>query len=106
LNDSTSNVRKLMKKDSYVQVVNQETNTDPHIYYLGDPGVTDWPVKAQMPSAFAFWKNLAGPAMKVFVGLSGLGVGAMLLKQFVMPGDAPLHEENKGEENKGGDDHE
>ena len=106
LNDSTSNVRKLMKKDKFVQVVNKETNTDPHIYYLGDPGVTDWPVKAQMPSAFAFWKNVAGPAMKVFVGLSGLGVGAMLLKQFVMPNDAPPEEHKGLEENKGGDEHE
>jgi hypothetical protein len=42
-----------------------------------------------MPSAFAFWKNLAGSAMKGFVGLSALGVGAMLLKQFDAQRRAP-----------------
>jgi len=93
-------VRQLLKKNKFVQVVNRESNTDPNIYYLGDPGVKDWPVKARMPSAFTFWKNLAGPAMKAFVGLSALGVGAMLVKQFIMPNDAP-HEEDKG-----GDEHE
>ncbi len=99
--DPDSGVRKLLKKGNAVQVVNAETNTDPNIYYLGDPGIKDWPSKAQMPSAFAFWKNLAGPVMKGFVGLSALGVGAMLLKQFIMPNDAPI--ETPDETDEGGE---
>jgi Fe-S-cluster-containing dehydrogenase component len=98
LYDPKSDVRQLLEKGNTVQVVNADSNTDPNIYYVGDPGVKDWPVKAQMPPAFAFWKNLAGPAMKGFVGLSALGVSAMLVKQFVMPNDAPAEKDEGGDE--------
>lgn len=87
-------------KKELVQVVNDKTPTDPNLYYVGDPGSKHWPVAAVMPSAFDFFKNLAKPAINVVVGLTGLGVLAMLAKQVLMPGDAP--EEHQGQ----GGDHE
>jgi tetrathionate reductase subunit B len=106
LNDASSEVSQLLEKnqDQVVRIANQKTPTDPNIYYLGEPGAADWPVAAKMPSAFDFWRNLADPAVKIIVGLSGLGVLAMLGKQLVMPKDAPP-EEHSGQE-KGGPSHE
>jgi Fe-S-cluster-containing dehydrogenase component len=91
INDPKSQAAKLLKKnqDQAVRVVNQKTNTDPNIYYLGDPGPKHWPHEAKMPGALEFWKNLADPAVKIAVGLTGLGVLAMLGKQFLMKNDAP-----------------
>ena len=37
--------------------------------------------------------------MKVFVGMSALGVGAMLVKQFIMPNDAPPEKDKGGDKN-------
>lgn len=93
LNDPKSPAAVLLKKQKAVQVVNQKTNTDPNLYYLGDPGLKDWPVEARMPLPFDLWRHLAGPAVKAMVGLSGLGVLAMLGKQLLMKDDAP-HEED------------
>ncbi|MCF8033373.1 MAG: 4Fe-4S dicluster domain-containing protein [Desulfarculaceae bacterium] len=98
LNDPSSPAGKLYaaQKEEAVQVVNAQSDTDPNIYYLGAPGDKHWPVKAQMPSAFTFWKNVADPGVKVLMGLMGVGVLAMLGKQLVMKNDAP--EEHHGED--------
>lgn len=96
IKDPGSEVAKLLKRTKPMQVVNQKTPTDPNMYYLGDPGNTEWPVEAQMPTAFEFWRNLAGPGVKLLAGLSGLGVLAMLGKQLVMRGDAPPEEQGGG----------
>ena len=97
LNDPGSDVKRLLKDGGFVRIAHQTSNTEPNIYYLGDPGVRDWPVEPRMPTAFAFWKNLAGPVMKAFVGFSALGVGAMFLKQVFMPNDAPEDQKEGGE---------
>lgn len=94
LNDSKSEIRRLLAEQDTTRIVHPQSNTDPNIYYLGDPGPRHWPVEARMPTAWAFWKNLAGPVVKGFVGLSALGVGAMLLKQVILPEDAPEEEES------------
>lgn len=95
LTDPTSAVYQLRRQNRTTQVVNAKTNTDPNIYYLGDPGLRDWPVEAKMPTAFAFWKNLAGPVVNLVVGLSALGVGAMFVKQLLLPVDQPLQDEQE-----------
>ncbi|KMY66802.1 4Fe-4S ferredoxin [Desulfocarbo indianensis] len=89
LNDANSEVAKLLKANRAVRVANEQTRTDPNIYYLGEPGPTNWTVQARMPEAFDFWRRLADPVVKAVVGLSGLGVLAMLGKQLAMPKDAP-----------------
>ncbi len=97
LADPESEVARLLKRNESVQLVQAKSPTDPNIRYLGNPGRTDWPVEAQMPSAFGFWKNVAGPVVKIFVGFSALGFGAMLAKQLFLP-DHP--EEDRQPEEK------
>ena len=93
LNDPKSQVSRLMKEKKPMQVANTKSFTDPNLYYVGDPGIKDWPVQAEMPAPYSLWKTLAGPLVKIFVGLNALGVLAMLGKQMVMPGDAPSDEQ-------------
>ena len=92
LNDPKSEVAKLLASNDAVQIQNETSKTDPNIYYLGETGPADWTVQAKMPDAFEFWRRVADPVVKVVVGLSGLGVLAMLGKQMVMPKDAPPEE--------------
>ena len=96
LNDPGSEVSRLLaaNKGKVVQVVNQKTNTKPNMYYLGDPGVKDWPQEAEMPTPFALWRYLAGPAVAAFTGLTALGVLAMWGKQLVMKDDHPEKEDH------------
>jgi Fe-S-cluster-containing dehydrogenase component len=96
INDPTSNVAKLIKEHKPGQVVNQVSNTDPNIYYAGDPGDQEWPVPAKMPDAYQAFKLLAGPAVKVMVGLTGLGVLAMLGKQLFIKDEDPSHSDPEG----------
>jgi Fe-S-cluster-containing dehydrogenase component len=96
LNDPESMAAKLYKEQKPGQVVNQVSNTDPNIYYVGDPGDKNWPQPARMPAAHQTFKNLAGPAVKIMVGLSGLGVLAMLGKQLFLKDEPPEHQEAKG----------
>jgi tetrathionate reductase subunit B len=104
LGDPGSEVSRLLaeNKDRVVRVVNDQCNTKPNMYYLGDPGPRDWPHPVQMPSAFRFFANWADPIVKVVVGLMGLGVAAMFLKQLVLRNDQPPEQEHKPE--KGGHD--
>ncbi|MCB2188155.1 MAG: 4Fe-4S dicluster domain-containing protein [Deltaproteobacteria bacterium] len=98
LNDPKSEAGRLLAENraKAVQVVNQKTNTQPNIYYLGNPGPADWPVEARLPDAFQTWKNLAGPLVKAVVGLSGLGVLAMLGRQLLLKNDAPVDDDKGG----------
>ncbi len=96
INDPNSPAAKLLKENKQVQAVNKVSDTDPNTYYLGDPGDKDWPRPAQMPSAHLAFKNLAGPAVKAMVGLTGLGVLAMLGKQLFLKDEPPALEEMKG----------
>jgi hypothetical protein len=54
---------------------------------------TDWPVKAETPSAIQLWKVI-NPFVWGFVGLNVLGVLAMLGKQ-VLTKDEPLEVEHR-----------
>lgn len=90
-NDASGEVANLLKKNNTKQVVNRYSDTKPGIYYIGDPGPKHWPVEARMPEAFEFWKNLAGPAVKAFIGITGLGVLGMLGKQLFLDDPPPEH---------------
>ena len=96
INDPKSEAAKLLKDQKQTQVVNQKSNTDPNIYYLDDPGDKEWPHEAQMPAAHEVFKNLAGPAVKIMTGLTGLGVLAMLGKQFFLKDEPPEQEHQEG----------
>ncbi|MFZ5584298.1 MAG: 4Fe-4S dicluster domain-containing protein [Thermodesulfobacteriota bacterium] len=101
LNDPTSEAGRRLRGGGAVQVVSAKSDTDPNIYYLGDPGPADWPVEARMPTPWMFWKSLAGPALEALVGLTGLGVIAMYGRQLILgEGDKPA-EDGHGPEGGG-----
>ncbi len=98
LNDSKSEVRRQLDGNPAVRITHRESDTDPNLYYLGEPGPRDWPVQARMPSAFTFWKNLANPLVKAFVGLTAAGAAAMLLGQLLFAKEPPAVPPEGGED--------
>lgn len=83
INDSQSDVARLMKQNNAVRVVNQETDTKPNIYYLSKTAPMDWPLKAEIPGAIQLWKTI-NPLMWGVVGLNALAVLLMLGKQLLI----------------------
>ena len=106
LNDPASPAGRLLREKAgqAVRVVNQQSDTAPNLYYLGDPGPADWPTQARMPTPWRFWKSLAGPALEALVGLTGLGVIAMYGRQLIL-GDADQPPDHAPEPEGGSHDH-
>lgn len=82
INDPKSEAARLLKenKGRIVQVVNRKTNTNPNMYYIGKTAPVDWAEEAVIPASMVAMKQSA-PVVKTLVGLSGLGVLAMLGRQ-------------------------
>lgn len=81
INDPQSEAGRLYRKnkDSLARIA-ARTDTKPNMFYLGDPGPKDWGGEAVMPASMVAMKQSA-PFIKGIVGLSGLGVLAMLGRQ-------------------------
>jgi len=96
INDPTSEAGHLYQKNkaNLTQVV-AKTDTKPNMFYVGDPGPRDWGGEAVVPASMIAMKQSA-PLIKGIVGLSGLGVLAMLGRQLLAGFDT--------EDSKGGDD--
>ncbi len=95
INDPESDVRRLLQKNSFVRVINPETDTKPNIYYMSATAPLNWPVKAEMPAAMQIWKAI-NPFMWGIVGLNILGALVMLGKQLLVKDD-PADQERKEE---------
>jgi Fe-S-cluster-containing dehydrogenase component len=80
-----------------VRVVNARTDTQPHMYYIAETAPLDWPVEAKVPSAMRALVTAVNPGVRTLVGLSGLGVLAMLGKQLFSGPDEPADEEKREE---------
>jgi len=76
-----------------VRVANARTDTKPNMFYLAATAPLDWPVEARMPSAMGLMAG-ATPLLRGLVGLTGLGVLAMLGRQLAS-GSTPDAEERK-----------
>jgi tetrathionate reductase subunit B len=87
-----------METKKTVRVVNNETDTEPDIFYVNQTAPRDWPVKAEAPLPILLWRQVAVPLVKGITGLTGLGVLFMLGRQLVA-GDEPL-EHNTHDEAK------
>jgi Fe-S-cluster-containing dehydrogenase component len=98
LNDVNSPVARLLETKKTVRVVNNETDTEPAIFYVNQTAPRDWPVKAEAPLPIQLWRQVAVPLVKGVTGLTGLGVLLMLGRQLIT-GDEPLghdtHDEAK-----------
>jgi tetrathionate reductase subunit B len=98
LNEVDSPVARLLKTKKTVQVVNNETDTEPVIYYVDQTAPRDWPVKAEAPLPIQLWRQVALPLVKGITGLTGLGVLFMLGRQLVAgdePSEPDAHDEAK-----------
>jgi len=94
INDPTSAAGALfLKNKERLTRVAAKTNTLPNMYYLGDPGPADWGGEAVVPASMVAMKQ-AAPVVKVLVGLSGLGVLAMLGRQLLAGKDDDHHKED------------
>lgn len=104
--DPNSDAARLLAahKDKVVQIVNSESNTGPHMYYLtlsAPVASVDWPHEAVMPVSMAAMIDVVDPLVKAMVGLSGLGVLAMLGRQLLSGGgrhDAPTEHNGHNDE--------
>jgi len=94
INDPDSEAGRLFRDNqARLTRVAAKTDTKPNMYYLGDPGPGDWGREAVVPASMMAMKQSA-PVIKALVGLSGLGVLAMLGRQlFAGSGDGDHKED-------------
>ena len=81
MNDPDSDVSRLLRDRETVRVVSKPVDTKPNMFYLGQTMPMDWPGAVEFPSAHLAMTGFVNPLVKIAVGLSGLGVAAMFLKQ-------------------------
>ncbi len=95
INDPKSEAGRIFQKNKAALTrVAAKTDTKPNMYYLGDPGLKDWGGEAHVPASMVAMKQTA-PFLKAAVGLSGLGVLAMLGRQLLVGSGDDHKEENK-----------
>ena len=83
INDPESEAGRLYQKNKdQLTRVAARTDTKPNMFYIGDPGTPDWGGEAVVPASMVAMKQTA-PLLKAVVGLSGLGVLAMLGRQLI-----------------------
>ena len=97
INDPTSEAAMLLKENpgAVVKVIHPESDTKPNMFYLGSTAPMNWPVKAVMPTSMQMLTAVVGPVVKVAVGMSGLGVLAMLGRQLLASDDSEHSETEK-----------
>ena len=88
INDPDSEAGRLyLKNKANLTRVAAKTDTKPNMFYVGDPGPRDWAGEAVVPASMVAMKASA-PLIKGLVGLSGLGVLAMLGRQLLAGSDS------------------
>jgi Fe-S-cluster-containing dehydrogenase component len=102
LNDPDSQVAKLLKTEKIVRIINQETDTDPLMYYIDQTQPMNWPVKAEAPIPIQLWRYGIGSLVQGLVGMTGLGVLVMLVRQLFVNED-PVHPARNVKEKEAGD---
>ncbi|MBG0791035.1 MAG: 4Fe-4S dicluster domain-containing protein [Desulfovibrionaceae bacterium] len=88
VNDPESEAGRLYRKNKgRLTRVAARTDTKPNMFYVGDPGDPTWGGEAVVPASMVAMKE-AAPLVKGVVALSGLGVLAMLGRQFLAGNDS------------------
>ncbi|RQD67056.1 MAG: 4Fe-4S dicluster domain-containing protein [Desulfonatronovibrio sp. MSAO_Bac4] len=80
-NDPDSEVSRLLKENETVRIVSRPVDTEPNMFYISSTMPMDWPGQVEYPAAHQAMTGFVNPLVKIAVGLSGLGVAAMFLKQ-------------------------
>ncbi|PKN09821.1 MAG: 4Fe-4S ferredoxin [Deltaproteobacteria bacterium HGW-Deltaproteobacteria-8] len=83
INDPNSDAAKLLaaNQGKVVRVIAKGKDTKPNMYYIASTAPDGWAVQPVDPLSFDFLAGVVAPAVKWAVGLSGLGVLAMLGRQ-------------------------
>ena len=97
LNDPQSEVFRLLRERETVRVVSKPVDTEPNMFYLTETMPRDWPGPVEFPAAHQAMTGFVNPLVKIAVGLSGLGVAVMFLKQ-LLSGDESSGSDNKKED--------
>ena len=87
---SENEVFHLLKDNKTVRVTNQKIDTKPNIYYISKTAPMNWPIEPKAPTPIRLWKDIADPLVRAFVGLTGLGVLIMLVKQLLFNDEPPV----------------
>ncbi len=97
MNDPDSEVSRLLKDRITMRVVSKPVDTRPNMFYLDSTMPADWPGEVEYPAAHQAMTGFVNPLVKIVVGLSGLGVAAMFLKQLFTKDDSSEHDHGKKE---------
>lgn len=90
INDTNSEAAKLLaaNQGKVVRVIaklpGKEWDTKPNMYYIASTAPDGWAVKPVNPLSFDAFSQVVAPLVKYAVGLSGLGVLAMLGRQLLV----------------------
>jgi tetrathionate reductase subunit B len=83
INDAESEAGILFRKANTIQVVNQQSNTNPNMYYIENTAPKDWPVQVSSPLPIRAWEKAGKPAVWAAVGVNAALVVGMLGQQFI-----------------------
>lgn len=88
INDPNSEAAKLLaaNQGKVVRVIAKGNDTKPNMYYIASTAPDGWAVKPVNPLSFDAFAQVVAPLVKYAVGLSGLGVLAMLGRQLMTSG--------------------
>ena len=98
LNDPESEAASLLRTRKTVRITTEPEDTRPNMYYLISTEPDDWPGEVKYPAAHRAMTGFVNPLFKIAVGLSGLGVAAMFIKQLLTSPDSSGQEEKEQEE--------
>lgn len=85
INDPNSEAAKLLaaNQGKVVRVIARKNDTKPNMYYIASTAPDGWAVQPVNPLSFDVLSQVVAPLVKYAVGLSGLGVLAMLGRQLL-----------------------
>ncbi|MFV0423573.1 4Fe-4S dicluster domain-containing protein [Oleidesulfovibrio sp.] len=94
IHDPESEASRLLSKYSgqVVQLINEKSNTAPHMYYLLATAPKGWVQEAKAPASMDAFTGVVAPGIKGLVALSGIGVLAMLGRQLLSRKDGGHHD--------------
>lgn len=81
----------------------KDRDTKPNMYYIASTAPLGWTVQPVNPLSFDLLAGVVAPAVRWAVGLSGVGVLAMLARQLLAPGPADHDKKAGGDQKADGD---
>ncbi len=83
LNDANSKAALLNQKYKTVQLVSQNINTNPNMYYINETFPKHWPSDVKFTAPISLWQKAGNPLVWAATGVNAMVVLAMLGRQFL-----------------------